>query len=412
MKKIIALLACLCLVLSLLTGCGSGTEVEYYDSEAEQTAETAEPSEAAAEAEIGTEDAASTVSIMLGGTGYETYAPDTVVGVIDGTEVTWMEYYYWLSYYASYYVQLATMYGRTLTSWDAVGELSEENSNAEALFAMTDYTIRQYHTVLAHAAQTGVELTEDDWADIDALYDQSCDTDGDGDVTEEEIAAFEEYLAENHVDKDFYLYLNEVALLSDRAFDAFYGELGAELPDELAQDYITSNGILNAKHILLLTVDSSSGESLDEDIISQKLDTATTLQAELAAVQDDKTALISLFDEYMEEYTEDTGYAANPDGYLFGPGEMVEEFENAVLALDENYGLSDVVESIYGYHIILRQPVTPETVVGTDSYGNSVTIRYAAAEDQFSAMLGSWTDSAEVEWYEGFEAPDMLAIFG
>lgn len=407
MKKILSLLAVFALVLSLLAGCGSGTEVEYYDTEAEQQADAVDTAESA-----DASPAVGGVSIMLGGSGYETYAPDTVVGVIDGTEVTWMEYYYWLSYYANYFVQLANSRGLTLSSWDAVGELSSENTNAEALFASVEYTIKQYHAVAANTASAGIVLTDEDWDAIESVYDTSCDTDGDGEVTEEEIAAFEAYLADNCVDKDFYLYLNEIALLSDRTFTENFGEYGEMLPDSIAEDYITGNGILNAKHILLLTVDNATGESLDEDLIAEKLMTATTLQEELAAVQDDKDALIALFDEYMADYTEDSGYAANPDGYIFMPGQMTQEFEGAVLALDENYGLSDVVESPYGYHIIMRQPVTPDTVVGMNNNGQEVTIRYVAAEEQFSAMLDSWTVSAEVEWYDGFAAPDMLAIFG
>lgn len=415
MKKIIALIACISLLLCLLAGCGSGSKVESNADEAETAPADTETAEEPAGDETAADTSAaadSTFLIMLGGSGYDTYAPDTVIGVSDGTDVSWMEYFYWLNYYTNYYMQLAMMQGKSMTSWDAIGELSSENSNADALITMTQYVIKQYHAVTKLAEQAGVSLSDEDWAEIDSIYNSYCDSDGDGDVTSEEVAEFEAYLTEQHVDREFFYYLNEIAYLTDKLFDYYYGEKGEKCSDDIALDYIASTGAMNAKHILLLTVDSSTGEALDEDTIAQKLETAETLQAELAEVQDDKDALIALFDEYMDEYTEDTGYAAYPNGYVFVDGEMVTEFEDAVKALDEDYDLSGVVESPYGYHIILRMPITPDTVATTNAYGEEITFRYAAAEQQFTAMLSAATESADVTWnYEEYPI-SMLEIFG
>ena len=57
-------------------------------------------------------------------------------------------------------------------------------------------------------------------------------------------------------------------------------------------------------------------------------------------------------------------------------------------------------------------PDTNYAVIGTDANGNNVTLRYAAATQQFSAQLGAWVDAAEVVWSDGFETPDLQAIFG
>ena len=65
-------------------------------------------------------------------------------------------------------------------------------------------------------------------------------------------------------------------------------------------------------------------------------------------------AISSLFAQFADEYSEDTGREANPTGYIFTPGTMVAEFENAVKALKPGE-LSGLVESTYGYHIILRR---------------------------------------------------------
>ena len=91
---------------------------------------------------------------------------------------------------------------------------------------------------------------------------------------------------------------------------------------------------------------------LDDETIAQKKAKADELLQQLRASDDP----IALFDELMNENSEDTGLAANPDGYTTSKGAMVPEFEQAALALKEGE-ISDVVESDYGYHIILRLPL-------------------------------------------------------
>ena len=48
---------------------------------------------------------------------------------------------------------------------------------------------------------------------------------------------------------------------------------------------------------------------------------------------------------------------ANPDGYVFGPGEMVTEFEEGTKALQPGQ-ISQPIQSSFGWHIILRLPLT------------------------------------------------------
>ena len=59
------------------------------------------------------------------------------------------------------------------------------------------------------------------------------------------------------------------------------------------------------------------------------------------------------FDKLMKEYSEDPGKEAYPDGYVFAEGEMVDEFYDTAKELKENE-VSDIVKSVYGYHIIKR----------------------------------------------------------
>ena len=113
-------------------------------------------------------------------------------------------------------------------------------------------------------------------------------------------------------------------------------ELPAALTPSPSQDtlreYIQGENILCAKHILVSDTDTVNA-------ILDGLKSVPTL--------DQFNALLTVFGT-------DPGMTANPNGYLFGPGEMVSEFENGVKALEFNSYSTEAVQSTYGYHIIWR----------------------------------------------------------
>lgn len=408
MRKTIALVLCLCMLFCLMAGC-SGSKLESYDADtgnaAAGTGDTAAPAETAA----------ATIDIGKGGTGIKSYEPDTVVATVNGLDVTWQDYYYWMSYYVSYIMSVASQANASLTSWDAM-DLSSTQTNTDVVLTNAQRNVILDYVILSMAGDEGVTLSEEDEAELTKIFETNADSvtgDGNGESSEEEIAAFEEYLTQVDINRDFYDFRNTTELLQEKLFKTLYGEAGADYPDEDAVTFAKDNGLMAAKHILLLTVDADTREPIeDEAVIAEKKATAEELLARLQAVQDDKEALAALFDELTAEYTEDTGYAAYPDGYVFSEGQMVSEFENAVKALEGDYELSDIVESSYGYHIIMSIPIDPDAVVGTTSGGQNVTLRYQAASQQFSARLNANIESAEVVWADGFETPDMAAIFG
>lgn len=65
------------------------------------------------------------------------------------------------------------------------------------------------------------------------------------------------------------------------------------------------------------------------------------------------------FDQLIFQYNEDPGMFQNPRGYLFTAGEMVEEFYQASLHLEENE-VSAPVRSLFGWHVIQRLPIMEE----------------------------------------------------
>ena len=109
---------------------------------------------------------------------------------------------------------------------------------------------------------------------------------------------------------------------------------------------------------------------------------------------------------------DDPGMTTFPDGYTFTSGQMVQEFEDGTRAL-EDYALSDIVESSYGCHIILRLPLDPEgkTLSQDSGTGDYMTLRADAANELFNAMLLDWIDTAEVEWQGDFGTMDYNELF-
>ena len=112
----------------------------------------------------------------------------------------------------------------------------------------------------------------------------------------------------------------------------------------------------------------------------------------------------------MNAESQDPGLAYYPDGYVFGTGEMMQEFEDGVLALGD-YEISDPVETTAGYHVILRLPVTGDTVVSTDSDGSEITVRYQAAMQAFNELANAEVENADVQWEQGFENLDLNKVF-
>ena len=77
---------------------------------------------------------------------------------------------------------------------------------------------------------------------------------------------------------------------------------------------------------------------------------------------------------------------------------MVEEFESAAAALGEGE-VSEIVESYYGYHIILRKPLDEAKAVD------------AVRETYFSDLLASRIEDAAVEMNPAVEALDLVDIY-
>ena len=181
---------------------------------------------------------------------------------------------------------------------------------------------------------------------------------------------------------------------------------GASITDEGVQEYAEANSYTTAKHILLKTIDDS-GKAIADDEKAAKKQKADKIAAQLKAVTDPQQRA-ELFDELMAEYNEDTGENSYPHGYCFTSGSMVTEFEDACKEL-EPYEVSGVVESKYGYHIILRMPTQGDDLV-MSSDGTSQTLRQLVAQQQLGSLVTGWVGEADVQWQPKFRTIDYAAV--
>ncbi len=392
MKRFIALLIVLCLAFAIFTGCNVSRDEALNET---QTEDAALIEDAATETETGTEEAA---DIVLQTIDYEalyaTHQPDEVIGTAGGDDVTWDEYFCFIYSYGTnienYMQQMATYYG-TEIKWDDMA--GEQETYAELPVDNANEMASRLHGAEKFYADNKIELTAEDEEELQTAYEEeivsSC---GEG-ATEED---FEALLASEYYPKALYEKINRLGKLSQRGFEDRYGENGEKVSDEDALNYLEENNYLAAGHILLMTIDSSTNEALTDAEIAQKKATAEKLAAELKAITDPEE-LKARFAELKEEYCEDTGKETYPDGYLFAEGTMVTEFEDAVKALNE-YEVSDPVLSSYGYHIIMRLPLDPDTNV-TRSTHNA---RYLFAANEYNEGLQASVDECGFVPAEGF----------
>ena len=394
-KKCLALLLSLVLLLGLLPAAALAADDEAAETEttAETTTETT-TEETSTEETTTEESSEPTVQEILDAASAK-FDPDTIVATACGQNVTWRMYFYQI-YNALY--QYLYYYGMP----DFTADTGDGTSLGEALRQNMESRFIYYCAPQTKAAEAGLsdavstELDEQ-WATVLETYE-----------TEE---AVEELLEQEYLDKDTFLFL----LGSNAAFtvlmDDTYGSDGSKMTGDEVLEWANEQGYMRCKHILYSFTDDD-GNTLDDDAKAELLTTAETTVAELRALGSDREAMLARFDEIMAEVDGDPGMTTFPDGYTFTDGAMVTEFEDGTKALAE-YEISDVVETSYGYHIILRLPLDPETATlsQNSSTGAYMTLREDAANELFNAMLTGWIEEGTVEWQNGFENLNYTALF-
>lgn len=312
------------------------------------------------------------------------YKGTTVLLTADGNDITAEEYFFWLANQMDQAANYFSMMGLE-TDWDM--EMGDTTAGESLKEAAQNYAVL-YSVVAAKGEENGYTYTQEDkeayQEDLAAAKEQ---LGGD--------EAYEKHLKSLCISEKGFEKVSSVSYIYNHMASGMFqeGKEDAPTPEDLTK-YAEENDVLAAKHILLLTTDPTTGEPLSQEEIDQKKAKAEDLLAQLQAVTD-PTQLEAKFDELMLANSEDTGLADNPNGYAFTSGKMVEEFETATRALEPGQ-ISDIVESSYGYHIILRlDPATAEPV------------RLMWSDAQLQSMMDQWVEEAEVTTTETYDNLDV-----
>ncbi len=360
-KRLLALLLSGAMALSLFA-CGAGNDPAssgYPDSSAEASGD---PS-ASATPEIVADLSQSPLEFAAG------LSPDDVLLTVNGEEIPADLMLYWLDYNCYVFMYQYGIYGASLDEYG--GALLEDAVS----LCVSEVLLRQ------RAAQLGCLPTD---AQVQEAKDQM---NADPDTIDLFKSGYG--LTDRSLE---YLYL------ADAYYDNMLAAVTHEPDEQELQEYIDSEGVYRVKHILLKTVDDNR-QPLSDDVIAGKRTQAEDLLTQLQAVDSD--GLPAKFDELMMAHSEDNPQN-NPDGYTATKGQMVAPFEEASLALKEGE-LSGIVESEFGYHIILRLPLTGETLT---QYKNN--FRTTSLRDQ----VDLWQEEAEItraDALTNLNVPDFYA---
>lgn len=374
MKKWLSALMALVMAVTLLSGCGQQADQPQTEPE--------------------------TPNLTTEGIFYELtgVSPETTVMTVSGTPISAEEYLYWVSYlcasveynilsYNAYYGMYAELVNDDSTlNWD--GEFQNGLTLAEYIIEEAEATIKFYTAIDLMAQKYNCGLDAEDLASVA--------TDLNGAI--EELGsqeAFDAYLAKLGICQDTfqdlasskYLFDNLLLLVLEEGTDLY-------LEPENYNKYATY-----ADHILLMTIDATSGKPLSAEELKNRKQTIEDLLAQLQSSDD----MLTLFDQLADQYSEDTGRADNPDGYVFTPGTMVESFENAAAALEPGQ-ISGVVESDYGYHILLRKDLQEALEADPEQ-------RVSLAETHLTTLLTILSDEATVEKTNHFKDLNVAEFY-
>ena len=327
---------------------------------------------------------------------------DTVVATVGDHGITADRVLYWLSAGMDESAQYAAMFGMGEIPWDTKGE--DGKTMADSLLDNALQLSALFALLPEKAAEQNVTLTEADRADIQATLDGMLAQ------ANQDEALMNRMLWTSAATQEMLVEIFTANLLNSNLSQALHGEGTPGYPtDQQVQTFAQEQlGIAyHAKHILLKTVDTNKPitdengmptgkfEPLDESVVAEKKAQAENLLGQLQALSGDREPL---FDQLMKEHSEDEGLIANPDGYHASKGQMVPPFEEAALALKDGE-VSGIVESDYGYHIILRLPI--DAAAYRDQY----------ISHQMGQLQQSWLDSTPVETNENFEKIDPPSFY-
>lgn len=316
---------------------------------------------------------------------------DETVATVDGTEIAAGELMYWIAANCDNLLNYYYYYGVTELPWDSTGENSETTLADFVLEDAVNYAALQ-RLLEKKGKQADLTVSQENKDAIQSAMD----------AMEANFAAdgvtLEQYLWQQGLTGELYRWNCECDYMYEAIAQATFGRgSGNEPTREDILAYREEMGEYKVKHILLATVDTSTREPLDEKTAAEKKAEAEKLLAALRASDEP----MALFDEYMNTLSEDPGLATNPDGYVFTANTSVDPaFEEVALALEPGQ-ISDVVEGVSGYHIILRLPLEVDVEQDKDEYINA----------KMAELANGWIEQAQIKTTKAFDKLDARMIY-
>lgn len=266
-----------------------------------------------------------------------------------------------------------SLYEAANLQMDAYYKNQGQTLTAEQLEEQAYLYITERYLVCQEAAKAGISLTEEE---VNAVKENLSAI-----VLSMGEETYKNQIAALGYNEDTYLELQlQLALM-----DKFEKTLGFTADEEDIRAYYDANladkeqEYWVAKHILFSTEGKTDAE---------KKEIRQTAETVLRRIQNGAD-----FDALMNQYSEDPGLAAYPDGYTFTAGQMVPEFEESVKNLKNNR-VSELVETDYGYHIIKRISSGM-----TDSYDRlKDAIKQQLINEQYAVYVASLRESATIVW--------------
>lgn len=255
-----------------------------------------------------------------------------------------------------------------------------EGENGEEDTTMSDYlhfmaSQQALSAVLCRqlAKENKLKITSDDKTNLEATMDSLVSTFGGA-------KAYNAFLDESGATEDALwryfedmLYMQKLqTLFADGNKFALTTEEREQVQADYKEAYITT------RHMLFLTTNTSTGTKLGEDDIKLQREKANEALARL---------------KNGESFDAVAADANHTEALTFTTGQMVSAFETAAFALQIGE-YSDVVETEYGFHIIIRDNLTNEQY---PTYYSSVIA------EKFSNYVNERSEAAEVEILDAFE---------
>lgn len=271
-------------------------------------------------------------------------------------------------------------------------ELAEGKTGADMLKEEAEGLVKEYESVRLFAKENGIELTAEDKQSIKDAKQSQIDSAGGR-------KAFIDSLTEGGVNETYFDYIIESQMIYQKLFTELFSGEGKYAPSaEMIADKL-STGYVRVKHVLVMAAEG------DADYAEKKAK-AEDIAKRAAAGED--------FEALIKEFGEDPGMESNTEGYVFdkqgftpsGASQMVTEFTEASFKLAEN-GVSGIVPSTHGFHIIKRYPLNKEYVLA-----NYQSFSGELAMVAFSEEMTKYMETMTVERTAAFDEIDVHSVLG